>query len=154
MIHYDPSSVSESSTTFSGLPHVTDPQPHNEMHVELFYLHFHPLVVQVCKYIAITLYKLKRQVLTAKAFVSIYCCRGHAPIYNFREPCVPETKLWHSAIQLCDNGSTYLELQCIGCRWKSVCVFSLIEQKYSHLVNMFDLGYWFKIFCRQTSQHC
>ena len=28
---YDSSSISESSTKFSGLPHVADPQPHDEM---------------------------------------------------------------------------------------------------------------------------
>ena len=44
---YDSSSILESSTKFSGLPHVTDPQSHDGMHIVLFYLHLHLLVVQV-----------------------------------------------------------------------------------------------------------
>ena len=43
---YDSSSVLESSTKVSGLPHVTDPQPHDGIHVILFYLHLHLLVVR------------------------------------------------------------------------------------------------------------
>ena len=35
----------QSSTPFSGLPHVTDPKPHDRMHVILFYLHLHLFVV-------------------------------------------------------------------------------------------------------------
>ena len=44
---YDSSSISESSTKFSGVLHVTDPQSHDGMHVILFYLHLYLLVVQV-----------------------------------------------------------------------------------------------------------
>ena len=44
---YDSSSVSESPTKFTGLPHVTEPKPHDGMQVILFYLHLHLLVVQV-----------------------------------------------------------------------------------------------------------
>ena len=32
---------------FSGLLHITDPRPHDGMHVLLFYLHLHILVVQI-----------------------------------------------------------------------------------------------------------
>ena len=49
-------------------------------------------------------YKLKGQVLTAKALVSIDCSRDHAPVHKFRDPCDPEMPLWHLAIQLSDNG--------------------------------------------------
>ena len=35
----------------SGLPHVADPQPHDEMHVILFYRHLHLLVEQVLQVI-------------------------------------------------------------------------------------------------------
>ena len=44
---YDSSSVSESSNKVIGLPHVTDPQLHDGIHVILFYLDLHLLVEQV-----------------------------------------------------------------------------------------------------------
>ena len=72
---YDSSFISESSTTFSGLQnvHVTDPQPYDGMHVILFFCICIFLWYRFCKCIAATPYKLKGQVLTAKALVSIDC---------------------------------------------------------------------------------
>ena len=120
---FDSSSVSESSTKVSRLPYVTDPQPQDGVQVILFDRHLHLVVVRAG--FATTSRKLSGQVLTAKALVSIDCCSGQAPTHKFRDPCVPETELWHSSIQLSDNGLDlrYVELQCIRCRRNTVCVF-------------------------------
>ena len=64
-------------------------QPHNGMHVILFYLHLHLFVVQI---------------LRVHCNNSVDSCRGQTPIHKFRDPCIPETELWHSAIHLSDNG--------------------------------------------------
>ena len=56
-----------------------------------------------CNPTAITPCKLSGQVLTLKALVSNGCCRGHAPTHMFRDPCLPETGLWHSAMRTSGN---------------------------------------------------
>ena len=69
----------------------------------------------------------------SKSFGFNDCCSGQAPIHKFHDPFVPETELWRSAIQLSDDG---LDL----CEVKTVCVFSIIEQRCSRLVSICDLG--------------
>ena len=73
---YNFSSVSESRTTFSGLPHVTDPQPHDGIICTTDVIFICICIIlwyRFCKCIAATPYKPKGQVLTAKASVSIDC---------------------------------------------------------------------------------
>ena len=121
---YDSSSVSEFSKTFSGLlhVHVTDPQLYDGMHVS------HDMT-QLTKWLcaqrrlrsawasaqsdqsSVSAWRNLGALATHWAhsedsydLVSLDCNRVQAPIHKFRDPCVPETELWHLVIQLPDNG--------------------------------------------------
>ena len=82
-----------------------------------------------------------QQLRTLKALVSIDCCHSR-DFHKFRDPCVLETELWYSGIQLSDNGLDlrYEELQASDVGGRLYASFSLIEQMCSHLVSICDLG--------------
>ena len=95
---HNSSSESESSTLFSGLPYVIDPQPQDGRHLRLFDLHLHRLVAHTLQPHCKSSVHTFGMGLTATVLVSIGCCRCHATIRMFLDQCVLGSELLHSSI--------------------------------------------------------